>query len=67
MSDVCRYFNSLLADPIGDNEMINVGVPKFITQVAELLKTVDKRTLANYMVRIIFKGMIGDVFKSSVL
>lgn len=45
-----RYFNSLLVDHIDDDEMINVGVPNFIAQVAKLLQTVDKRTLANYMV-----------------
>ncbi|XP_022689226.1 membrane metallo-endopeptidase-like 1 isoform X3 [Varroa jacobsoni] len=43
------YFNSLLVDHIDDDEMINVGVPNFIAQVAKLLQTVDKRTLANYM------------------
>lgn len=47
-----RYFNSLLVDHIGDDELINVGVPKFVRQVADLLQHVDNRTLANYMVNI---------------
>ncbi|XP_003739567.2 neprilysin-2 [Galendromus occidentalis] len=44
------YFNKLLVDPISDNEQINVAVPKFVVQVADLLNTTDKRTLANYMI-----------------
>ncbi|OQR66182.1 membrane metallo-endopeptidase 1-like, partial [Tropilaelaps mercedesae] len=45
-----EFFNSLLVDRIGDDEIINVGMPRFITEMANLLRTVNKRTLANYMI-----------------
>ncbi|OQR66184.1 membrane metallo-endopeptidase 1-like [Tropilaelaps mercedesae] len=46
-----KFFNSLLVDHIGDDEIINVGMPNFVVRVANLLQTVNKRTLANYMTR----------------
>nr|XP_027200738.1 neprilysin-2-like isoform X2 [Dermatophagoides pteronyssinus] len=44
-----KYFNSLLGIKITDNDDIIVNVPKFLTQLDQLLQTTDKKLLANYM------------------
>ncbi|XP_022251669.1 membrane metallo-endopeptidase-like 1 [Limulus polyphemus] len=44
-----EFFNKLLVDPIPDSEPVIVDVPEFVKKFDDLITTIDKRVLANYM------------------